>query len=204
MSVILKLLFRGTNLYSQKAVACCLKIVHFLFMSLTLRAVPLPPDFDFYSLAHVIELLLTCDIARNMHNVLWFLYQHWGVFAGPKSTSVELEVRVFNQFFSFQPARSVVLDVLLGKHFESLFLHWSWFVRHRFCLLLMFRCGPLVDPDPTERVLAGTADPDYTNQEAMDTVLLGVGKNYTRFEWRRSGVHVCRCHYGNGQSPRLH
>ncbi|KAF4662981.1 hypothetical protein FOL47_005974 [Perkinsus chesapeaki] len=155
LSCIVKIMFHSTNIYNQKAVACAMKMIHFLFLSLLVRHASLPGDFDMNFLLHGIDMLLECDIARNIHNVLWLIYQHWGLFAGPVST---------------MSGRSLVTDHLLGKHFDRLLLHWSWFVRQRFILLLLFRVGPLVDPPPLDSAPSAEQNPSASTTRANDQV----------------------------------
>uniref|UniRef100_A0A0G4GQ96 C2 domain-containing protein n=1 Tax=Chromera velia CCMP2878 TaxID=1169474 RepID=A0A0G4GQ96_9ALVE len=120
LSVFIKILFLKTSAYHPPSVFSAMNYLDYWVQVLSLRGLPLPPNFDFHFLLKGLDILLGCEMCLNVSKGLWFIYKNVSIFQGTR-------------------LRSVVNDLLIEKYFFTLFLNWSWLVRKCFMWFLLYR-----------------------------------------------------------------
>ena len=135
LSVLVKATMRRTNVNDHHSVICCIKIVDYMFLNISVRKWQIPSEFDFSFFGKAIGILLESANGRNVHNALWLCYKHYELFAGESAP---------------EGGREFVLRNLLSLEIvQRLLNHWAWFVRERFVLLLQYRVASVFADEAT-------------------------------------------------------
>eukprot|EP00922_Rhytidocystis_sp_ex-Travisia-forbesii_P006845 GHVS01009996.1.p1 GENE.GHVS01009996.1~~GHVS01009996.1.p1 ORF type:complete len:404 (+),score=52.57 GHVS01009996.1:96-1214(+) len=120
LSVFIKVLFLKTSVFHSPSVFCAMNYVDYWTQVLTLRAKPLPPNFDFNFLKKGLDIELGSDMCLNVAKGMWFIYKNIPVFQGDQ-------------------LRAIAYHLMLRKYFLRLFLNWSWLVRKCYMWFLLYR-----------------------------------------------------------------
>jgi hypothetical protein len=74
ITTMVKLVLSRTNLFGQRSISSCMKILHFWLLALKLRHTNLPADFDYLFFVRALRQILISDLCRNVLNGLWFIF----------------------------------------------------------------------------------------------------------------------------------